>query len=76
MSAAPQTQGTLTADITEKRFERQYAHAVNPQWCRLLKLLQMNVHYERCLGAELFTSEGHRILDFLSGYCVHNLGLL
>ena len=34
----------------------------------------MNVRYTRCIGAELFTSDGGRILDFLSGYCVHNLG--
>jgi ornithine--oxo-acid transaminase len=34
----------------------------------------MNVHYEHCIGAELFTTERRRILDFLSGYCVHNLG--
>lgn len=34
----------------------------------------MNVRYERCLGAELFTSDRRRILDFLSGYCVHNAG--
>lgn len=34
----------------------------------------MNVRYQRCLGAELFTSDGRRILDFLSGYCVHNTG--
>jgi len=34
----------------------------------------MNVRYEHCLGAELFTSDGRRILDFLSGYCVHNAG--
>jgi ornithine--oxo-acid transaminase len=34
----------------------------------------MNVRYERCAGAELFTSDGRRILDFLSGYCVHNAG--
>jgi ornithine--oxo-acid transaminase len=34
----------------------------------------MNVSYERCLGAELFTAAGRRILDFLSGYCVHNAG--
>ncbi len=34
----------------------------------------MNVVYEKCLGAELFTSDGERILDFLSGYCVHNTG--
>jgi ornithine--oxo-acid transaminase len=34
----------------------------------------MNVQYERCIGAELETSDGRTILDFLSGYCVHNIG--
>ena len=34
----------------------------------------MNVRYERCSGSELFTADGRRILDFLSGYCVHNVG--
>jgi len=34
----------------------------------------MNVEYERCVGCELFTRDGRRILDFLSGYCVHNIG--
>jgi ornithine--oxo-acid transaminase len=52
----------------------EYHDHVNPQWLRLLNLLQMNVDYERCAGAELFTSDGRRILDFLSGYCVHNTG--
>ncbi len=52
----------------------KYADHVNPQWVRLLDLLEMNVPYERCLGSELFTSDGRRILDFLSGYCVHNVG--
>lgn len=52
----------------------RYAERVNPQWVRLLDLLQMNVRYERCEGAELFTSDGRRIIDFLSGYCVHNVG--
>lgn len=47
---------------------------MNPQWVRLLNLLGMNVEYERCLGCELFTKDGRRILDFLSGYCVHNAG--
>lgn len=51
-----------------------YSAHVNPQWVRLLNLLQMNVEYERCQGSELFTVEGRRILDFLSGYCVHNTG--
>src|SRR5438270_6331692 len=51
-----------------------YSQHVNPQWVRLLDLLELNVRYERCLGNELFTSDGRRILDFLSGYCVHNGG--
>jgi len=51
-----------------------YADYVNPQWVKLLNLLEMNVSYERCEGAELFTTDGRRILDFLSGYCVHNTG--
>lgn len=51
-----------------------YSEHVNPQWVRLLDLLEMNVRYRRCLGSELFTYDGRRILDFLSGYCVHNAG--
>jgi ornithine--oxo-acid transaminase len=51
-----------------------YSEHVNPQWVRLLDLLEMNVRYERCVGSELFTADGRRILDFLSGYCVHNVG--
>jgi ornithine--oxo-acid transaminase len=51
-----------------------YSEHVNPQWVRLLELLEMNVRYEHCSGSELFTAEGRRILDFLSGYCVHNVG--
>jgi ornithine--oxo-acid transaminase len=52
----------------------QYENHVNPQWSRLLDVLQMRVRYRRCEGAELWTEEGRRILDFLSGYCVHNAG--
>jgi len=51
-----------------------YSAHVNPEWARLLDLLQMNVRYERCVGSELFDSEGRRFLDFLSGYSVHNVG--
>jgi ornithine--oxo-acid transaminase len=51
-----------------------YADYVNPQWVKLLNTLQMNAPYERCTAAELFTADGRRILDFLSGYCVHNTG--
>ena len=64
---------TLQDGLTESSSER-YAKRVNPEWVRLLDLLQMNVRYERCVGVELFTDDGRRILDFLSGYCVHNVG--
>src|SRR4051794_22249660 len=58
---------------TSKGAEAYSAH-VNPQWVRLLDLLQMNEEYSHCSGVELETSDGRRILDFLSGYCVHNAG--
>jgi ornithine--oxo-acid transaminase len=54
--------------------ETSYQEHVNPQWVRLLDVLQMNVRYVRCAGTELTTDDGRRILDFLSGYCVHNAG--
>jgi ornithine--oxo-acid transaminase len=34
----------------------------------------MNVPFAHCEGAELFQPDGKRVLDFLSGYCVHNTG--
>ncbi len=51
-----------------------YERYVNPQWVALLNLLDMNLAYQRCVGCQLFTKDGRRILDFLSGYCVHNVG--
>ena len=51
-----------------------YEEYVNPQWVSLLKLLGLNEEYERCQGTALYTKDGRRILDFLSGYCVHNAG--
>lgn len=51
-----------------------YPRYVNPQWVRLLSLLEMNVVYSYCRGAELHAADGRSILDFLSGYCVHNIG--
>jgi ornithine--oxo-acid transaminase len=56
------------------RSDKLYRDRVNPEWARLLDVLQMNARYTRCEGTELFTDDGRRILDFLSGYCVHNLG--
>src|SRR6476661_8837988 len=63
-----------TAQTAPSANNAGYSDYVNPQWVRLLGLLEMNVRYKRCVGAELSTSDGRRILDFLSGYCVHNLG--
>src|SRR6202171_927700 len=63
---------TVLAEVSSAT--SNYHDYVNPQWVTLLNLLGMNVEYERCLGCELFTKDGRRILDFLSGYCVHNTG--
>jgi ornithine--oxo-acid transaminase len=54
--------------------DRVYSDHVNPQWVKLLHTLDMNQQYGPCLGTELHTLDGRRILDFLSGYCVHNTG--
>ena len=51
-----------------------YTAHVNPQWAKLLDVLEMNVQYERCEGVELHVDDGRTILDFLSGYGVHNAG--
>jgi ornithine--oxo-acid transaminase len=53
---------------------RAYNEYVNPQWARLLQLLEMDVDYVECRGETLRTSDGRTILDFLSGYCVYNAG--
>jgi ornithine--oxo-acid transaminase len=52
----------------------KYERFVNPQWVRLLNVLRMNVQYAGAQGCELVTTEGRTILDFNSGYCVHNAG--
>jgi ornithine--oxo-acid transaminase len=51
-----------------------YQSHVNPQWVRLLDLLEMNSRYVECRGEKLLTDDGRTILDFLSGYCVYNVG--
>jgi ornithine--oxo-acid transaminase len=64
----------MTVSTIGTEIRSRYSAHVNPQWVRLLDLLEMNVHYQHCSGSELFTDDGRRILDFLSGYCVHNIG--
>jgi len=51
-----------------------YARHVNPQWVKLFNTLGMNVGYDSCRGTELRTRDNRKILDFLSGYCVYNMG--
>src|SRR5438445_233944 len=68
------TQSTLATVPGSLSTNEGYSEHVNPQWVKRLSLLEMNVRYTRCVDAELFTADGGRILDFLSGYCVHNLG--
>lgn len=54
--------------------QSSYAAWVNPEWVHLLDLLRMNLTYVRCVGSELHANDGRTVLDFLSGYCVHNTG--
>ena len=68
------TSQAIPASASVSTSTADYAEHVNPQWVRLLNLLQMNVGYDRCLGVDLHTSDGRHILDFLSGYCVYNAG--
>ncbi len=62
------------ANVLADTATQSYIDHVNPQWVRLLNLLQMETAYERCSGAELHSTNNGVILDFLSGYCVHNAG--
>jgi ornithine--oxo-acid transaminase len=64
MAAASQSASTI----------QNYIDHVNPQWARLLSLFQLDAEYGLCSGAELHTTRGDVVLDFLSGYCVHNAG--
>jgi ornithine--oxo-acid transaminase len=64
----------MSAAATTTNSIQAYIDHVNPRWVRLLNLLQMQTEYSLCSGAELHTSGGEVILNFLSGYCVHNAG--
>jgi ornithine--oxo-acid transaminase len=66
-----QREGVTTA---AREGQAAYSRHVNPQWVRLLDLLEMNAEYVDCAGERLRTADGRTILDFLSGYCVYNVG--
>ncbi|MEJ2472038.1 MAG: aspartate aminotransferase family protein [Desulfuromonadales bacterium] len=61
-------------DLDHEAACRMYADRVNKQWVKFLDLLGMNVPYSRCVGTKLHTATGDCYTDFLSGYCVQNLG--
>src|SRR6476646_10359164 len=63
-------QSSVSQEVANSAYQ---AHA-NPQWVKLLELLQMNARYVECRGEKLRTEDGRTILDFLSGYCVYNIG--
>jgi ornithine--oxo-acid transaminase len=64
----------MNSGLLVHRTEAAYTDYVNPEWVRLLDLLDINVEYRQCLGARLETADGRSILDCLSGYCVYNTG--
>jgi len=64
----------MATNSISSQSQKLYRDHVNPQWVHLLDVLQMNVSYSHCRNAELFTTDGARILDCLSGYCVYNVG--
>ena len=51
-----------------------YARHVNDQWVHFLNMLGTEKDFVRCEGARLTTASGREVLDFLSGYCVYNIG--
>lgn len=66
--------GATLQEVDRSNQLEQYRSHVNPQWVRLLDALEMNVRYVRASGPYLYTEDGRQIMDFLSGYCVHNTG--
>jgi len=73
-SGSAATPSSAPSPPRERDSEALYARRVNAKWVRLLSVLGMNVEYDRCAGTSLWTRDGRRILDFLSGYGVYNAG--
>lgn len=78
-SLTPVDSGTVPKFGSKKTIDtnedtRAYERHVNPQWVKLLELLQMDAAYTDCRGEVLHTADGRQVLDFLSGYCVYNAG--
>ena len=61
-------------EIDPREISALYSERVNPKWVGVLDVLGMNAVYTRCEGVDLWTQDGRHVLDFLSGYCVYNMG--
>jgi ornithine--oxo-acid transaminase len=73
---SPSTDSFSIRSILENqtdRFENHFTY-MNPQLPKVLKTLGFDKKYVRGEGPYLWDEEGHRYLDFLSGYGVFNLG--
>ena len=52
------------SSVSQEVANSAYQAHVNPQWVKLLELLQMNARYVECRGEKLQTEDGRTILDF------------
>ena len=68
---------TFLAQIVEQRQSDQYAlhqQYLNTSLARVQAIIGFDKIYTRGEGAYPWDAEGHRYLDLLAGYSVHNLG--
>ena len=63
--------------LVRKRLSETYelhARCINPQFVRVLEVIGFNRNYESGKGAWLVDARGERVLDFLAGFGVFNIG--
>lgn len=63
----------LLAEHQGRQFDL-FARHVNPQWARVLRTIGYDRRYVRAEGSCLFDDQGRRVLDFMGGYAVCNVG--
>ena len=60
--------------VSEQNGLEMYRRHVNPRWAEFLEVLGLDANFHTCSGEIIRTSTGRDIVDFVSGYCVYNLG--
>ena len=53
---------------------RLHEEHINPQFAKVLRTIGFDRSYVRGEGAYLYDTENRRVVDFLSGYGVFNMG--